>query len=104
MIIAINIFHDAIYGPQAVYFSELFGTKVRLSGANIGYAIGSVLSGGFAPMIATALLAANDGKTWGISTYIVRGTLREVTFHHLVKNYSRRNAQASHNPSCPVAV
>ncbi|MFG1396462.1 MFS transporter [Roseixanthobacter pseudopolyaromaticivorans] len=71
MIIAINIFHDAIYGPQAVYFSELFGTKVRLSGANIGYAIGSVLSGGFAPMIATALLAANDGKTWGISTYMM---------------------------------
>jgi hypothetical protein len=60
-----------MYGPQAVYFSELFGTQVRLSGANIGYAIGAVLSGGFAPMIATALLKWNGGATWGISTYFV---------------------------------
>jgi len=71
MIIGLNVLHDAIYGPQAVYFSELFGTKVRLSGANIGYAIGAVLSGGVAPMIATALLAANGGKTWGITLYII---------------------------------
>jgi len=71
IIIALNLIHDAIYGPQAVYFSELFGTKVRLSGANMGYAIGSVLGGGFAPMIATALLAATGGKTWGVSLYIM---------------------------------
>ena len=70
VIIGLNVLHDAVYGPQAVYFSELFGTKVRLSGANIGYAIGAVLSGGFAPMIATALLAYNNGQTWGVSVYI----------------------------------
>lgn len=71
MVIGLNILHDAMYGPQAVYFSELFGTRVRLSGANIGYAIGAVLSGGLAPMIATALLAANGGQTWGISLYVM---------------------------------
>jgi len=71
IVLALNLIHDAIYGPQAVYFSELFGTKVRLSGANMGYAIGSVLGGGFAPMIATALLAATGGKTWGVSLYIM---------------------------------
>lgn len=71
MIIGLNVLHDAMYGPQAVYFSELFGTKVRLSGANIGYAIGAVLSGGLAPMIATALLSAQNGKTWGISVYLM---------------------------------
>jgi MFS transporter, MHS family, shikimate and dehydroshikimate transport protein len=54
-----------------VYFSELFGTNVRLSGANIGYAIGAVLSGGFAPMIATALLKWNNGGTWGITVYLM---------------------------------
>lgn len=71
MIIGLNVLHDAMYGPQAVYFSELFGTKVRLSGANIGYAIGAVLSGGLAPMIATALLAYQGGKTWGIAIYLL---------------------------------
>ncbi|MGJ7530754.1 MFS transporter [Variovorax sp. GB1P17] len=71
MVVGLNVLHDAMYGPQAVYFSELFGTKVRLSGANIGYAVGAVLSGGLAPMIATALLAAQGGKTWGIAAYLV---------------------------------
>jgi metabolite-proton symporter len=71
MVIGLNVLHDAMYGPQAVYFSELFGAKVRLSGANIGYAIGAVLSGGLAPMIATALLAAQNGKTTGIAVYIL---------------------------------
>lgn len=71
MIIGLNVLHDAMFGPQAVYFSELFGTKVRLSGANIGYAIGAVLSGGLAPMIATALLAYQGGKTWGIAIYLI---------------------------------
>ena len=71
MVVGLNVLHDAMYGPQAVYFSELFGTQVRLSGANIGYAIGAVLSGGLAPMIATALLAAQGGKTWGIALYLL---------------------------------
>lgn len=71
MIIGLNLLHDMVYGPQAVYFAELFGTKVRLSGASIGYQIGAMLSGGFAPLIAAALLVAQDGQTWGISIYIV---------------------------------
>lgn len=70
-VIALNIANDAMYGPQAVYFSELFGTKVRLSGANIGYAVGAVLSGGLAPLIAAALVVANDGKVWGVGLYLI---------------------------------
>ena len=46
------------YGPQGAYFSELFGTRVRYSGASLGYQLASVFAGGFAPLIATALLAA----------------------------------------------
>jgi metabolite-proton symporter len=71
MIIGLNVLHDMIYGPQAVYFSELFSTRVRLSGASIGYQIGAMISGGFAPLIAAALLTAQHGATWGISIYIV---------------------------------
>ncbi|MDQ4128651.1 MAG: MHS family MFS transporter [Actinomycetota bacterium] len=50
--------HAAIYGPQASFFSELFGTRVRYSGASLGYQLASVFAGGLAPFIATALLAA----------------------------------------------
>jgi MFS family permease len=49
-----------MYGPQAAYFAELFGTRVRYSGASLGYQLASVFAGGFAPLIAAALL-----KAWG---------------------------------------
>jgi MFS transporter, MHS family, shikimate and dehydroshikimate transport protein len=52
--------HNAMYGPQAAYFSELFGSSVRYSGASVSYQLSSVVTGGLAPFIATALLAS-----WG---------------------------------------
>jgi MFS transporter, MHS family, shikimate and dehydroshikimate transport protein len=58
IIIGLNIGHDLMYGPQGAYFSELFGTRVRYSGASLGYQLASVFAGGFAPLIATALLAS----------------------------------------------
>jgi len=58
IILGVNIGHDAMYGPQAAFFSELFGTRVRYSGASLGYQLASVLAGGFAPLISLALLTA----------------------------------------------
>lgn len=48
-------FISLMYGPQAALFAELFPKDVRYSGASLGYQIGSVVGGGFAPIIATAL-------------------------------------------------
>jgi MFS family permease len=50
-------FVSLMYGPQAALFAELFPKDVRYSGASLGYQIGSVAGGGFAPIIATALFA-----------------------------------------------
>jgi MHS family shikimate/dehydroshikimate transporter-like MFS transporter len=60
--VGVNLGHDLMYGPQAAYFSELFGTRVRYSGASLGYQLASVFAGGFAPLIATALLAAGGAS------------------------------------------
>jgi metabolite-proton symporter len=57
MILAMNIGHDMMYGPMAATLSELFGTRVRYSGASLVYQLTSVASGGIAPFIATLLLA-----------------------------------------------
>ncbi len=65
-VIAINLLHDAMYGPQAAWFAEMFDVRVRYSGASLGYQIGSVISGGFAPLVAAALLVAGDGRPWWI--------------------------------------
>jgi len=50
------VLHGAMYGPQAAFLSELFGTTVRYSGVSIGYQLASILAGGLAPIIAVALL------------------------------------------------
>ncbi|HEY8571709.1 MFS transporter [Phenylobacterium sp.] len=47
---------NMMYGPQAALFAELFSIEVRYSGASLGYQLGAILGGGFAPMIAAALL------------------------------------------------
>jgi MHS family shikimate/dehydroshikimate transporter-like MFS transporter len=70
VILAVNIGHDMMYGPQAAYFSELFGTRVRYSGASLGYQLASVLAGGLSPLIAVALLAANDGDPLWVVLYM----------------------------------
>src|SRR4051795_11785367 len=64
MIIGVNVGHDLMYGPQGAYFAELFGTRHRYSGASLGYQLASVFAGGFAPLIAAALLTAGGGQPW----------------------------------------
>jgi metabolite-proton symporter len=64
------LFHDIMYGPQAALISETFGTGVRYSGAGLGYQLASIIAGGPAPLIATAILA-RTGSSTGISWYIV---------------------------------
>jgi MFS transporter, MHS family, shikimate and dehydroshikimate transport protein len=68
VVLGVNLGHDSMYGPQAAYFSELFGTRVRYSGASLGYQLASVLAGGLSPLIAVALLAAYG--YWAVATYM----------------------------------
>lgn len=63
--------HAAMYGPQAAFFSELFGTRVRYSGASLGYQLASPLAGGLAPLIAMALLEKSGGAAWPVAVYLV---------------------------------
>jgi MHS family shikimate/dehydroshikimate transporter-like MFS transporter len=70
IVVGINIGHDLMYGPQAAFFSELFGTRVRYTGASLGYQLASVFAGGFAPLIAAALLAAGSGSPTLVALYM----------------------------------
>lgn len=65
------IVHAAMYAPQAAFFSELFGTEVRYTGASIGYQLASPLAGGLAPLISVALLKWSDGRPWPIAVYLI---------------------------------
>ncbi|MER7847782.1 MFS transporter [Kitasatospora sp. NPDC096077] len=63
------VFHSAMYAPQAAFFSELFATRLRYSGASIGAQFASVAAGAPAPLIATALLK-DYGSATPISVYM----------------------------------
>jgi MFS family permease len=58
------------YGPQAALYAELFPASVRFSGVSISYALGAILGGAFAPMIAAALVRATGGTT-AVTVYLV---------------------------------
>lgn len=58
------------YGQQSAMYAELFPASIRASGVSITYALGSVLGGAFAPMIAATLVEAT-GSTTAVSIYLV---------------------------------
>ena len=68
--VVMSLTHGLMFGPQAAFLPELFGTKVRYSGASLGCQVSAAISGGFAPLIATALLTWDNG-TRSISLYLV---------------------------------
>jgi MFS family permease len=61
--------HDMQYGPQAALIAESFTPNLRYSGASLGYQLASIIAGGPAPIIATALFAAYH-TGYAISVYI----------------------------------
>lgn len=59
-----------LYGPMGAYLPELFGTRLRYSGASISYNLGGVLGGALAPVLSSYLLILAGGS-WAISLYIL---------------------------------
>lgn len=62
------------YGAQSAMYAELFPASIRATGVSITYALGSVLGGAFAPMIAAALVEAT-GTTFAVSGYLVSASI-----------------------------
>ena len=88
--LALGIGHAAMYGPQAAYLSEMFGTRVRYSGVSIGYQLASPLAGGLAPIIATALLN-RYGEPWPIAQYVIVVSLITMVSVYLATETFRKD-------------
>ena len=61
----------AMFGPQAAYFAELFPPQRRFAGFAFARELGSLLAGGPAPFLATALVAWAGGSWWPVSVYMI---------------------------------
>jgi metabolite-proton symporter len=79
----------AYLGPQPAVFAELFDTGVRYSGASLSLQLGTILGGGLAPFVATALQGA-AGASWPVTIYaVVLATVSLVCVRGLGETYRR---------------
>jgi metabolite-proton symporter len=62
--------HAVLYSVQASLIPELFGTRLRYTGASLGYQLGAPFAGGLAPIIATLLLKLFPGQYWPLALYV----------------------------------
>jgi MFS family permease len=99
--------HDMMYGPQAAMIAECFTGRLRYSGASLGYQLASVIAGGPAPLIATALFA-RYGTGYAIAAYIFVCAVVSLVATAMLKDYTNRDISAEYDlveaPAMPGAA
>jgi MFS family permease len=98
--------HDMMYGPQAALIAESFTSRLRYSGASLGYQLASVIAGGPAPLIATALFARyNSG--YAIALYIFACAIISLVAAALLRDYTNKDISEEYDahlqPGAPMA-
>jgi metabolite-proton symporter len=93
--------HDMQYGPQAALIAESFTPRLRYSGASLGYQLASVIAGGPAPLIATALFATYHSG-YAISIYIAGCALVSLAAAALMPDYTGRDISSEYDAAGPV--
>ena len=87
--------HDIQYGPQAALIAEAFTPRLRYSGASLGYQLASVIAGGPAPLIATALFAAYH-TGYAIAIYIAACAVVSLVSAALMPDYTGQDISAEY--------
>jgi MFS family permease len=88
--------HDMMYGPQAALIAEAFTPRLRYSGSSLGYQLASIIAGGPAPIIATALFAAyHSGQV--IAVYIAICAVVSVIAAALMPDHTGRDISAEYD-------
>ncbi|HEX7967281.1 MAG TPA: MFS transporter [Stellaceae bacterium] len=82
--------HDMQYGPQAALIAEAFTPRLRYSGASLGYQLASVIAGGPAPLIATALFAAYHSG-YAIAVYIALCAVVSLVAAAMMPDYTGKD-------------
>src|ERR671914_84946 len=88
-VMGLSVGHAAVYGTQGSFYAELFGTRVRYSGASFSYQISGIFGGALAPIIATALYPV--GGTLLISVYIAAVCTLSVVCYALAAETYRKD-------------
>jgi MHS family shikimate/dehydroshikimate transporter-like MFS transporter len=89
--VRVSVGHALLYSVQASMIPELFGTRLRCTGASIGYQLAVPLSGGIAPLIAAVLIRTFPGHYWPLAAYIVFNSLISLTCVLLLAETSKKD-------------
>jgi MFS family permease len=92
--------HDMMYGPQAALIAESFTPRLRYSGASLGYQLASVIAGGPAPLIATALLATYHSG-YAVSIYIAACALVSLVSAAFMPDFTGRDISMEYDAQPP---
>jgi MFS family permease len=84
-----------MYGPQAALIAESFSSRVRYSGASLGYQLASVIAGGPAPLIA-AWLFAQYHSAWPIAWYIAACAVITLIATALMRDFTGLDLEKAH--------
>jgi MFS family permease len=88
--------HDMMYGPQAALIAEAFTPRLRYSGASLGYQLASIIAGGPAPLIATALFAAYH-TGYAIAIYIAGCAVVSLVAAGFMPDYTGQDISAEYD-------
>jgi MFS transporter, MHS family, shikimate and dehydroshikimate transport protein len=83
--------HALLYSVQAALIPELFSTRLRCTGASIGYQLASPLAGGLAPLIAAVLIKEFPDRYWPLALYIIVLCLISLVCVHRLAETSRKD-------------
>jgi len=95
--------HDMQYGPQAALIAESFEAPLRYSGSSIGYQLASVIAGGPAPLIATALFATYHSG-YAIAWYIVACSVITLLAASAMKDHTNQQIDADQEAAFEAAL
>jgi MFS transporter, MHS family, shikimate and dehydroshikimate transport protein len=98
LFLALLFGHAPMYAPQGAFFSELFGTSVRYSGASLGVQLSSVLAGGLSPIIAVRLLQLGYGRG-AVSLYLIGMAIITIISVYLAVETMHHDIEDPHHPN-----
>jgi MFS family permease len=90
IVVSLAIGHAMLYSVQASLIPELFGTRLRYTGASLGYQLASPFAGGLAPLIAVALVEAFHDQYWPLALYIVAVCMVSLVCVRMLAETSRK--------------
>ncbi len=88
--------HGMQYGPEAALIAESFTPRLRYSGSSLGYQLASIIAGGPAPIIATALFATYHSG-YAIAIFIAACAVISLIAASFMPDYTGKDISAEYD-------